>query len=160
MERKYFIDYSKKHVLDDGSIEYCGYVFHKEGYIISPNGKKLTITRKTGHIRIDLYGKQITVKAGRFIYELMNDVTLRRSEIVVHKDGDLTNIAFDNLEYMGRKEYFKEHTWAYKFSEEEEKQIYDEYHKGQTSIQKLSDKYRCCTTTIWNIVNGKYRGKK
>lgn len=161
MERKYFIDYKKKHILEDGSIEYLGYIFHKEGFITGPKGKKVTITKKTGSMRFKIEeGKVIVVKAGRLVYELIHETEVNRSSIINHKDGDLSNVAFDNLEYVERKDYFKDHNWTCKFSEELAKQIYEEYQKGDTSIQKLSDKYDCCNTTTWRIVQGNYLGTK
>lgn len=161
MERKHYIDKSKKKFLEDGSIEYNGYIFHKDGYIINPSGKIVVITAKNGRMRLGLEkGKMIIIKAGRFAYELYHDVSLERSQIIKHLDGDLTNLKEENLVLVDRKEYFKDFNWTYKFDEEAVKQIKKEYENGNTSVQKLADKYECCSTTMWNIVNGNYKGTK
>ena len=161
MERKYYIDFAKKKLLPDGSIEYNGYLFHKDGYIINPNGRRITITAKTGRMRFRLpEGKLIIVKAARLAYEIYHNVNLNRGELVKCLDGDLTNIAMENLELLERKEYFKDFNWIYKFDEDTVQKIIKEYKKGGISIQGLADKYGCCHATIWNITHGNYKGTK
>lgn len=161
MDRKHYVDLTKKNILEDGSIEYKGYVFHKEGYVTNKSGKKIEISAKTGRMRLNLdNGKMITIKTVRIAYELYHEVTLERSQIVACLDGDLKNIAKENLVLLDRKEYFKDFNWTYKFDEETVEKIKEEYSQGNISMQKLADKYGCCLATVFNIIQGNYKGTK
>lgn len=143
-------------IIDENTIKYKGYTIYKDGRIKTPYDKAVSINPTNGYIRLSIAGRPQSIKGGRFIYEIFTQKMLSPSMTIVHKDGDITNIAYSNLIAISRKEYFKDHQWTYKYNKQQEEEIRNRYKNGGVSIKDLADEYECCTLTIQKIIAGTY----
>ncbi len=131
---------------------YHAYKVKKNGTIISPLGEPLTMDEK-GCVKVIFDGKKHIFLAGRVVYEAVTGDTIGRNKVVLFKDGNCNNPAFDNIKVITRKEYFAGHDWSciYKASKEERKKILED-RQGGMSIRKLADKYKLNILTIQKII--------
>lgn len=151
-----------------------GYTIYENGEIYSPNGKKIKINARTGYVILrvpDENGKTMrkTISAGRFVYSAFFGEIPPKS-IVQFKDGDITNVALDNLIYKTRKEYFKNYDWGTmkRFNPDIVEEIrqqfnYEERKKhgfcgayAHPSYREMAEAYRCSISTIQKIVREEY----
>ena len=152
-----YINHNEVEKIDDKTVRYKGYTISKDGLILNLFNKILKINQKTGIIRLSLNGRFQSVIGGRFIYEMFSRKTLSKNKMISYKDGDCTNIAYSNLVVIDRKNHFKDFTWCYKISEEEEKQIRKEHKIKKWSYKTLAEKHHCSLSTITKIMKGTYR---
>lgn len=150
--------------------EFYGHLITRDGKITRIDGKRVKIRNKSILTYFDgdrMRYKNIAV----IVYELFTGVTLDRSSILLFKDGNDKNFAFDNIKVIPKKGRY-----CYSmFTEEQTRDIQSEYHKDDTcqeekkknnyrsnstefsSYRKLATKYGCSLSTITKILNGTYR---
>lgn len=141
--------------IDDDTFEYYGYRVQRDGTIISPYGNELKgyhFTYPRSHVSIVIEGKDVKTNRARLIYELFSGHKITRKEVLRFKDEDQTNVAFDNLYLIDRKEYYKLHEGynQKKLDKETIKKIKRMYNnKGKKiSIRKLCEMYDCSLLTM------------
>jgi len=106
----------------------------------------------------------------RVIYEAVENVELDTKVCIKFKDGDSSNIIYDNIEVVNRPEYFNESRNKYrKFDEKTCEEIRRKYNREERkkhnfageyahpSYQELAEEYGCSKTTILHILNDTYR---
>lgn len=145
--------------IDENTISYAGYMFYSDGSIFNKHNNPIKVSATTGNIRIIVDAEPRVLNGGRFVYELFNDTVLSRSDMVLYKDGDKSNIALENLDLIKRKDYFKDKEWEHKFDKETQEKIKKLYEKGKNkgvTMYSLAKDFDCCHITIWKIINGRY----
>ncbi len=136
-------------IMDEKKYDYYSYIVLASGHIYNAFGREINV-RRDGTVRLQIDGKPKTIIAGKIIYEVVtgkkitlydeNDKALGKKNIIGFRDGNRTNIAFDNIVIVSREDYFKEKEWAgQKLSREDKKQlIYDYTHRKIESHGKRS----------------------
>ena len=93
--------------------EYPNYRIYEEGYVISPNGKRLKVYRdKAGYCFVTMKNTEGVYKKVR-LHRIVACAFISNPDNlpeVNHKDGDKANNAFINLEWVTSKQN-KDHGW-------------------------------------------------
>lgn len=154
-------------------VMYHGYKICEDGSIYSPRGKKLKRTKvyhKESHYTLKIDGKSQRRTASRLIYSMFADDNDPK-KIIEYKDGNSKNIAFSNLVQVTRAEHSKNmgtNKKIKRFSDEVEDEIRLLYYgtkevpqrepnvriEGRVSYSFLQKRYKCCRSTIYNILRG------
>ena len=148
-----------KTIIDDDTISYAGYVFYSDGSMFNKHNNAIKVSSTTGNLRIIVENEPRVLNGGRFMYELFHNVVLSRSDMILYKDGDKSNVSLSNLELIKRKEYFKDKEWDRKFDKETQEKIKKDYKEGKAkgvTMYSLANIYDCCHITIWKIINDRY----
>ena len=159
--------YNQYPVSEDGqTCLYLGYTFFRDGYVVSPHGKILKQVkegRRSGNnitlIVDDNPGRKKRLNAARAIFTMFSGRQLRKNEVVSFKDGDSSNISFDNLEVIQKKELLADHKGrSWKFSESQQEAIRKVYDiiPGAT-YANLAEAFDCSSNTIQKIINKQYQ---
>lgn len=140
----------------DTQFPHLGYLVSIDGTITSAAGRSLNVS-DTGYVWVVINGKKRRKQAGRFVYEAVTGKHLGAGYVLLFKDGNCCNIAFDNLDPVKRKEYFEGFDWQAlkKISAEQQDEIIKAAKQGVQS-KILAKQYHCCEQTITKIINGKY----
>lgn len=148
--------------LNNDQYSYYGYIVDRNGTITSNRGCKpqqLTgyyFTYPYSHVTLVIDGKPRKICKARLVYGLFSDKKIDKYEVLKFRDGDQSNVAFDNLCVISRKEYFKEHKGynKKKFNEKTIKEMKETYNalptEGQkkVSLRDMCQKYECSLTTV------------
>lgn len=137
-----------------------GYTILRDGRIINCFGRELHpyfFSYPDSHVTLRINDKVYKKNRAVLIYDTFNDKPFdRKNNVLVFKDGDKGNPAFDNLKEISRKEFYalnkEKHNGKPYLSSEMCSQIIADYKKGDTSIRKLSVKYGCAVATIQRII--------
>ncbi len=146
---------------------YHGYKVYENGKVENSVGKEI-FPLNNGKMKIFVNGKKRTLSHARIIYEAFSNQTILRSEVITYKDGDPTNICFQNIVIRQRKEYFANAAWNENkriITAEQEKMILEDRKKpfvrikngkkrklSRTPYTALAERYGCSTTTIYKIL--------
>lgn len=142
--------------------EYGSYKVSRDGSIYDILMNKRPVL-KGGIVTLFRNGKRYNKKAARVVYEAVSGQKLTKCDVIKNKDGDETNIAFDNLYIEKRKNVMLKH-----FTLEQVEQIRKEYNKeerekhgyrgiyAKPSYNEMCDKYNCSMSTMYKIINGQY----
>lgn len=141
---------------------------HRNGNIYNAAGKKLKIL-KNGSVRIYINGKKHIWKAAKVVYEAFSEQKLTSGQLLIFKDNNPNNIAFDNIDVIARKDYFKDHDWSdlFALSEKEIEEILKIKNKGKTnpmtgerqeySCRELATKFNVSKSTMYKVLRGTYK---
>lgn len=182
------IDNENIKIVDKDTVSYYTYIIKRNGTITTSEGKevrKQNLHYQHSHISLNINGKSCKKNVARLIYSLFYEVDSNepalssKKSMLFFKDNDTTNVSYDNLEVVSRKEGFKRTgktplrddktgDFQKRFSEKEVEIIQKEYHsksdekninqfkKQKPSIRELAKKYDCSASSIAKIVKGKY----
>lgn len=152
-------------MIEGKKYKYYHHIITEDGKIYNPIEKEMKINKK-GMIKVTIDGKKHVYMAGRIVYEAITGIPMTdprkegnrsRKNILIFKDGDCTNTAFDNLIIKDRTEYFKDKEWpTTKFPKEIKDAICkDFFAKGDAHItlRKLAKKYNCSVSFVQNVIN-------
>lgn len=158
--------YNQYPVSEDGkTCMYLGYTFFRDGYVVSPHGKILKQVkegRRSGNnITLIVDGnsqRKKRLNVARAIYSMFSGKQLAKNEVVTFKDGNSSNISFDNLAVIKKKELLQDTCGrSWKFTEKEEKIIRKLYSEiPGITYAKLSDIFECSSNTIQKIIKKQY----
>lgn len=157
-------------MLMDNAKDYHGNFVTEKGKIYNALGKPLKVKYGAVHIVID--GKKRTLMVARIVYEVFSGNKITSTKVIIFKDGNSENVAYENIEAVSRTTYFKEikneNQKKRLFSKEEQERIIKEYDRerrrkhgfkgaySEPSYRTLSIKYDCSRSTILKILNGNY----
>lgn len=153
------IDYNNIHRINENIAEYQGYTIHRDGRVVSPNGKELNafnFTYEKSHVTLNIDNVNVKYNRALLVWHCFSDTPINiGTEIIRFKDGDTSNAAFDNLLIISRRAYYQEmDIWHRHITNEIKDTIRSEYGNG-SSLRKLSRKYKYSLSTIQKIVNQK-----
>lgn len=135
--------------------EYYGYGVVKSGKIYDAFGDEVPLM-KNGTVRITLLdGQMHCLSAGKIVYEAITKTDLGRKYVVKYKDGNKLNPAFDNIEVISRKEYFKDHEWNGRLSKEEREELCNSYYIKRPTFTELALQYNTTSEAIQDILFSK-----
>lgn len=152
-------------MIDGKKYKYYHHIVTEDGKIYNPIEKEMKINKK-GMIKVTIDGKKHVYVAGRIVYEAISGVPMTdprkvgntsRKKILLFKDGDCTNTAFENLIAIDRTEYFADKEWSTrKFSDEVKRAICKDFFKEgdeHVTLRNLAKKYNCSVSFVQNVIN-------
>ena len=120
--------------------EYGSYKVSRDGSIYDILMNKRPVL-KGGIVTLFRNGKRYNKKAARVVYEAVSGQKLTKCDVIKNKDGDETNIAFDNLYIEKRKNVMLKH-----FTPEQVEQIRKEYNKDTVAFMQTPPIMKCATS--------------
>lgn len=134
----------------------------EDGKIYNETGKEAKVS--DGCVYIQVGDKKCRRVAGRVVYEAVSGKKLDHGDVMVYKDGDRNNVAFENLNAVTRKEYFKGYDWSNFFclTEEQQKEIKRTYRSINDATDRkftyaeLAVLFKCSPSTIQKVIKGTY----
>lgn len=146
----------------------------KDGHIYNAAGTELKV-RKNGQVQIYINGKKFVFAASRVVYEAVTGTKLteiegdgrksNRNLLTVPIDGDPTNIRFDNIRLVEKKEYYKGYDFkTNKYSKDIREAIRKDYNRKERAkhgfkgkwahptYDELVAKYGCSRSYIYNAI--------
>lgn len=151
-------------MIEGKKYEYYKHIITADGHVYNQLEKEIKINKR-GMVRITINGKKHSYKAGRLVYEAVTGVPMTdplktgndsRKTILIFKDGNCMNAAFDNLIMVTREEYFKDKEWSTaKFSKETKAAICKDFFaegEAHISLRKLAKKYNCSVSFVQNVI--------
>ena len=146
----------------------------EDGHIYNAAGTELKI-RKNGYVMMYVNGKKVTLSATRVVYEAITGVKLTEIEgdgrkagrnfLTIPIDGDPTNIRFDNIKLVEKKDYYKNYDFrTSKYSKDIKKAIRRDYNREERAkhnfrgewahptYDELVEKYGCSRSLVYNAL--------
>lgn len=154
--------------------DFHGYTIYEDGRIIGLHGREIKKRLKDGRyeIRLNVKGERKNYMVSRLIYYVFEPFDIDdRNLCVSYKDGDKTNIHFDNLFLAHRKDLIQgdKHKNVSALTDEQAEEIRRLYtgkvsvnqhdQKAGYSYQDLADMYGVSKANIMWIVKGMSRNK-
>lgn len=156
--------------LMDNAKDYHGNFVTEKGEIYNALGKPLKV--RNGAVKVVVDGKKRTLMVARIVYEVFSGNKITSTKVILFKDGNPENVAYENIEAVSRKTYFKkiksENQRKRLFSKEEQEQIIKEYDRenrrahgfkgaySKPTFREMAIKYECSKSTIQKILDGVY----
>lgn len=161
---------------DKPETEFYRYTVKRNGKVYLKNGKEVSRINLSGpgsHINLYVGERKYKFDLARLIYNLFSgEELLTTKDIILYKDGDKNNKAFDNLLRTEKKNFYvPTKIREKKIDKETAKKIKAEYNEGTKngtlmrrkcyegeipSYRSLAEKYNCSTYVINMIMQDRY----